>query len=62
LIARKNNILSDGQISIHYFERDETKHTAISHELTIKPSGKISKPPSGFFDQFEKDLSQLTGI
>lgn len=49
-------------LSIYYFEREEHKHIAQSHKLDISKTGRISRPPKGFFDQIDIDLRTLTGF
>lgn len=62
LVAVNKKIITPDSLSIYYFERDEHKHTAISHQLEITESGHIKRPPKGFFDQIDIDLMTLTGI
>lgn len=62
LISIKNKTICNSDLSIYYFERDETKHVAVPHELVITETGRIKRPPQGFFDQIDIDLKILTGF
>ena len=62
LVALKKGVFSKEMLSAYYFERDETKHTALAHQLEISETGKIRRPPKGFFDQIDIDLRTLTGF
>lgn len=62
LVAIKNKLISKEILSIYYFERDEKTHTAVSHQLDITETGRIKRPPKGFFDQIDIDLRTLTGF
>jgi predicted ATPase len=62
LIAVKDAVLTKEKLSVYFFERNEEEHSAIAHKLKVTETGKIRRPPKGFFDQFDKDLQRLTGI
>ena len=62
LVTIKAGIITNEDLAVYYFERDDSQHTAISHELEITKTGKIRKPPKGFFDQIDIDLKTLTGF
>ena len=62
LVAVKREILNKDDLAICFFERDETSHTAVCHQLEIQDDGRISRPPRGFFDQMDIDLNILTGF
>lgn len=62
LVAVNKKLITSGLLSIYYFEREEHGHTALSHRLQISESGRINRPPKGFFDQIETDLRILTGF
>ncbi|KAA6347566.1 hypothetical protein EZS27_004963 [termite gut metagenome] len=62
LIAVKRADLTKEQLSVYFFERNEEEHSAIVHKLEVTDTGKIRRPPKDFFDQFDKDLQQLTGF
>ena len=55
--------LSHDELSVLFFDFDniEPNHTII-HQLEVTPNGHIRKPPYGFFDQAEQDLSILIGL
>jgi len=62
LVSVQNHTITNEDLSIYYFERDENRHTAISHSLEITETGRIKRPPHGFFDQIDIDLKTLTGF
>lgn len=62
LVSIKDQIINKEDLSICYFERDENQHTAIAHQLVITETGRIRRPPQGFFDQIDIDLKTLTGF
>lgn len=62
LVAINKELITKGDLSIYYFERDETQHIAISHPLNVTETGRIKRPPRGFFDQIDIDLRTLTGF
>lgn len=49
-------------VKIYYFDRDETKHAANTHEIKILEGGKIDHQPDGFFDQIQNDLEKIMGF
>jgi predicted ATPase len=59
-LAVKEGIIPHDQIAIHFFGGPKPgAHGVISPG--IDPTGTISDWPSGFFDQTERDLAQLSG-
>ena len=62
LVAVNKKWITPDMLSIYYFEREEHKHIAQSHKLDISKTGRISRPPKGFFDQIDIDLRTLTGF
>jgi predicted ATPase len=50
------------KVKIYYFVRDYEEHVAEAIEIKVLKDGKIDRQPSGFFDQFEKDLDVLMGF
>ncbi len=62
LVAVNHKWITPDLLSIYYFEREEHKHIAQSHKLDILETGRISRPPKGFFDQIDIDLRTLTGF
>jgi predicted ATPase len=62
LVQVVNGGLSEEQVKMYYFERDETSHTSVSHALSIHKDGRISNPPKGFFDQMDLDMRAIMGI
>ena len=62
MVNVKRGILSDDSIKVYFFNRDEERHVAQTHNLQITASGQIKRPPKDFFDQMQIDLRVLTGI
>lgn len=62
LVNVKRGILSNNNVMIYFFNRDEERHVAQTHNLQITASGQIKRPPKDFFDQMQIDLRVLTGI
>lgn len=62
LVNVKRGILSNDSIKVYFFNRDEERHVAQTHNLQITTSGQIKRPPKDFFDQMQIDLRVLTGI
>lgn len=62
LVAVSRKWITPDLLSIYYFEREEHGHTAVSHRLQISETGRINRPPKGFFDQIDIDLRTLTGF
>jgi predicted ATPase len=59
-LAVKERIIRHDQVAIHFFSGPTVEsHGVISPG--IDPAGTISDWPSGFFDQTERDLAQLSG-
>lgn len=59
--VKKENIKPD-QIRIWQFERDEDTQAAKAIEVKIHEGGRITYPPSGFFDQIRKDMKAVVGF
>jgi predicted ATPase len=55
-LARSNAEVSKF-LSCYYFESGLDEKTV--HSITFDSSGRITRWPSGFFDQVEKDLSEI---
>lgn len=62
LVATKNNIISNEDSSIYYFDRNEKKHATEAIHLPVLNGGKIQRPPKGFFDQLDIDMNTLMGF
>lgn len=54
--------ISQENVSIYFFSRDESNHSAIVSPVEIADSGAIKYPPKGFFDQFSIDRKYLMGF
>lgn len=62
LVAVNKKWITPDLLSIYYFEREEHGHTALANQLQISETGRIVRPPRGFFDQIDIDLRTLTGF
>ena len=62
LVAIHNGVISASDVSVYFFERNETEHVANPVLLKISDKGHIKRPPKGFFDQFTKDLHLLMDV
>lgn len=62
LVSINRKWINPDLLSIYFFEREEHGHTALSHQLQISETGRIIRPPKGFFDQIDIDLRTLTGF
>jgi len=57
-LAVKNQTLSPEEVQIHYFNHRDTPPQLVTP--SISSNGALDNWPQGFFDQFDKDLDQLT--
>lgn len=67
LVAMKNyqttgRGIAHDKVKIYQFDRDETTHATHAIEVPVLEGGRILRPPTGFFDQIEKDLQTLMGF
>lgn len=62
LVNVKRGILSNEDVKVYFFNRDEHLHIANTHKLEVTARGQILRPPKDFFDQMQIDLRVLTGI
>lgn len=63
LVAVNQKLITEKELSLYFFDRDEHKHVALAHLLQVKEDGHIQPaPPRGFFDQIEIDLQTLAGF
>ena len=62
LAVMRGNIGHD-ELSVLFFDFDNKEpNLSVVHQLEVTPNGHIRKPPYGFFDQAEQDLSRLIGL
>lgn len=54
--------LKKDNVSIYYFNRDETEHCTKTTKIEVKENGRLESTPKGFFDQIEIDLETLMGF
>lgn len=57
-LAIKNKVIKPEDTQIHYFNSRDSDFQVISP--IVRPDGSLDQWPTGFFDQIEKDLDQLT--
>lgn len=62
LVAIHRGVVKKEEVTVYFFERNESDHVAIPVQLCISEKGRIKRPPKGFFDQFTKDLHLLMDI
>ena len=58
IAVKHAGVVQHGDISIKYFSKNENEETEIE-EIAVLPDGKLSKWPSGFFDQMSINLREL---
>jgi len=60
-VAVKNQLISSDDVSIFYFVRDQNslEHTTKIEQPIIDSNGRISHKPTGFFDEYSKQLDEL---
>lgn len=60
-VAVKEKLISTDDVSIFYFERqsNSAEHITQISQPQINEDGRISHRPSGFFDEYSKQLDQL---
>lgn len=58
-IAVRDGVISPDQANFHYFEREGDKTIVTSPQ--VDENGRLSRWPSGFFDQHEENLARLIG-
>ncbi len=60
-LAVKNNHLETDDVKLNFFTRDIESGDCYIETPSVLPNGDISNWPSGFFDQWGKDLDALLG-
>ncbi|PTQ93952.1 putative ATPase [Mucilaginibacter yixingensis] len=60
-VAVKNKAIDSNSVSIFYFERDvnDDLHTTTIDQPFIESDGRLSHQPTGFFDEYAKQLDNL---
>lgn len=62
-LAVMGGSISHDELSVLFFNFDNKEpNLSVVHQLEVTPNGHIRKPPYGFFDQAEQDLSILIGL
>ncbi|HRG77246.1 MAG TPA: DUF3696 domain-containing protein [Leptospiraceae bacterium] len=51
--------ISSEDVAIYYFSRKEGNNFSDVAKINLTETGRITKPPKGFFDQFNTDLKRL---
>ena len=54
--------ISRDNVSMIFFERDETNHSSKVSKILIEEEGTVRYTPKGFFDQFTIDRKYLMGF
>ncbi|KWT84043.1 DUF3696 domain-containing protein [Candidatus Magnetominusculus xianensis] len=62
LVATKKEIINPDDSRVYYFDRNISTHATQVTHLPVLPGGKIRRPPKGFFDQMDKDMTALMGF
>lgn len=62
LIAVREKYIGVDDLAVYFIDRGPLFQSGRATRLEVVPSGKIRRPPRGFFDQFDKDLRRLTGF
>lgn len=58
-LAVKTNVIAAQQVAVHFFAPDPTGGPIVPKSPTIDADGRLDSWPEGFFDQFDRALSQL---
>lgn len=61
-IATMKGLLQPDEVAINFFQRNEETESVEIQEIGLTELGDFTNFPSGFFDQVEADLIQLTKI
>lgn len=62
LVCCNKELISNDEVKIYYFERDEEMHATKALDLVVEKGGRISHPPKGFFDQIDIDMQSIMGF
>lgn len=60
-IAVKRSKISADKVKLHHFRRDIDAGECSAESPSILPDGQLSNWPTGFFDQWDRDLDELLG-
>jgi predicted ATPase len=58
-LAAKNQLVDADNVKFFYFSNASNGDDSSVQEISVSPKGTLSQWPEGFFDQIERDLSQL---
>ena len=62
-LAVMGGSISHDELSVLFFDFDNMEpNLTVVYQLEVTSNGHIRKPPYGFFDQAEQDLSLLIGL
>lgn len=62
LVSIKRKDIDYTNVSMFYFDRNDEQHTTDVIPIVIKETGRIYKPPKGFFEQIKIDTHYLMGF
>ena len=62
LVALAKKKLFKNDVVMYYFTRNKKSHTSLVEKLNVMQSGRIKRPPNGFFDQIELDMRKILGF
>lgn len=62
LVCCNKNLISNEEIKVYYFDRDEELHATTVSNLIVEEGGRIAHPPKGFFDQIDIDMQSIMGF
>jgi len=58
-VAIKEGILSENDFSVYFFSRESEYHSVNIDQPLVDSNGRLSYQPSGFFDEYGKQLGQI---
>ncbi len=62
LVCCNKNFISNEEIKVYYFDRDEELHATRVLPVNVEKGGRIARPPKGFFDQIDIDMRSIMGF
>ena len=62
LLAVRRMVLTNEQMKILFFNRNDSSSDVIVGNLEVTPKGRVKNPPRNFCDQYAMDLRTLMGL
>ena len=62
LLSVRNGILSNDELSVLFFSRNNSSADVSINNLEVTPKGRVKNPPRNFCDQYAMDLRSLMGL